>query len=241
MTDTPHEPWRSAGAPGGPPQGLDYELLSRLAQRSGWQVKTQVVSGRRCLVELEQGRADATVGLSHSAARAAYLRYPMRHGQLDMNRVLRWDSYSLYHRANAPVQWDGKLLRLAPGEVVETLQGHSVADDLRALGVPVREQGRSTEYALHRLLHGEISVAALQTSHVDSLRERLPAIQALVRAQPPLRQRPYFVVFSARFAKDHGAELPALWAAFDAAARFPAYQRAAQQLGAAGSALPEKR
>lgn len=232
MTDTPHVPWRTAGAPGGgPPAGLDYELLDRLSQHADWQVKVQVVSGRRCMVELQQGRADATVGLSHSPSRAAYLRYPLRDGRIDEARALRWDSYSLYHRANAPVQWDGKRLQLAPGAVVEALQGHSVAEDLRALGVPVREQGRSTEYAVHRLLHGEVAAAALQTSHVESLRETLPALQALVQAQPPLRLRPYFVVFSERFAKAHEAQLPALWKAFEAAAQFPAYQRAARSVG----------
>jgi polar amino acid transport system substrate-binding protein len=231
MTDTPHEPWRYT-VDGRVPKGLDHELLNRFGQRSGWRVALQTVSGRRCLIELQQGRADATVGLSHNAERAAYVRYPMRGGRPDPALALRMDGYSLYHRPGFALQWDGQSLRLPPGSVVEVLSGQSVIGDLKRRGVEFVERGREAEHSLQRLVDGQAQIAALPTSRVEALRQRVPAYAALVQAEPALSVKPYFAVFAEGFAQAHEAELPALWRAFDEASRFPAYQQAARRSAA---------
>lgn len=228
MTDTPHEPWRDA-VDARQQRGLDFELLDRFEQRAGWRVERQIVSGRRCQIELQEGRADATIGLSYNAERAAFLRFPLRKGEPDLDLALRLDGYSLYHRADFRLQWDGQRLVLPAGVAVEVLSGQSVTGTLRNLGVPTVERGREAEHSLQRLLKGETMVAALQTSRVEALRQRVPVYAALVRVEPALSVKPYFAVFSEAFARAHEAELPALWRAFDEASRFPAYQRAARR------------
>lgn len=232
MTDSPHAPWRLVQRErGAAPSGLDYELLNRFSTRSGWSVTLQPMSGRRCLVELQAGRSDATVGLSFSPERASYLRYPMQGSVPDDTLALRADSYSLYHLGDGAVQWDGQRLRLPPGAAVEALAGQSIAAELRQAGYPVAEQGRHAGQALQRVLDGKATAAALLTSEAEDQRRQQPALGALTRAEPPLSVKPYFVVFSRAFAQAHDAELPALWRAFDAAAQFPAYQQAAHRTG----------
>jgi hypothetical protein len=172
MTDTPHEPWRYT-VDGRVHKGLDHELLNRFGQRSGWRVALQTVSGRRCLIELQQGRADATVGLSHNAERAAYVRYPMRGGRPDPALALRMDGYSLYHRPGFALQWDGQSLRLPPGSVVEVLSGQSVIGDLKRRGVEFVERGREAEHSLQRLVDGQAQKAEI-LSRGAALHQALP-------------------------------------------------------------------
>lgn len=212
MTDVPHAPWRMPAEDGlVSGAGLDFDLLKQFEQRSGWTVQRDLASGRRCMVELQLGRFDATVGLSYSEERAAYLRYPMRNQQPDARLALRQDSYSLYHRPGFALQWDGSQLRLPEGVSVDVQSGQSVARDLRQLGATVQERGRQAQQLLQWLKRGESQAVALQTSEAEALRARDPSLSRLVRVQPPLVVKPYFVVFSKRFAQSHEAELPGLW------------------------------
>ena len=114
--------------------GLDSQLIERFEQQSGWRVKRLPMASRRCLVELQMGRADATVGLSHTPERAAYLRYPMKGGQPDGALALRLDGYHLYHLADNGVQWDGSRLTLPPDGVLGSACG--------SLHRPAAAQGR---------------------------------------------------------------------------------------------------
>lgn len=227
LTDSPHAPWRVADEDGQVRgKGLDFELVQAMKGRSPYTVDVQVLSGRRCLVELQLGRFDATIGMSHTAERAAFLRYPTRKGELDLSRVLRWDSYSLYRHPSAQVGWNGKTLRLPAGVSVGVQSGHAVGLLLREAGHPVDERLRRADLMLQQLLAGTLQVAALQTSEAEWLRQRNGAWQAVQRLEPPLVVKPYFVVFSETFAREHEAQLPGLWQAFSRAVdQIPGYPR----------------
>jgi polar amino acid transport system substrate-binding protein len=227
LTDAPHAPWRIADSDGQVRgRGLDFELVKAMQGRSRYLIDVQVLSGRRCLVELQLGRFDATIGPSHTQERAEFLRYPMRKGELDVSQALRWDSYSLYRHPSAQIGWDGRDLRLPAGVSVAVQSGHAIAPLLQAAGHPVDENLRRADLILQQLVAGTIQVAALQTSEAEWLRQRHVGWQIVQRLEPPLKVKPYFVVFSERFAREHEAELPRLWQAFSLAVeQTPGYPR----------------
>lgn len=227
MSEVPHYPWRVADLAGRVGErGLDFELLRAFEARGLRRVELQMVAGRRCLVELQAGRADATIGLSYSEERAQYVRYPMRKSRLDLGLALRTDSYSLYHRAGQRWSWDSGRLQGPTGARIAAQPGSAVTDWLRAGAHAVDDSERHAAPLLQRVLDGQVAAAALLRSEAEALRAANPALAALSRLEPPLLSRPYFVVFSKHFAERNEAELPRLWRAFAAAAQFPAYQQA---------------
>jgi|GEM_PF-554579 len=228
MTDVPHHPWRQADADGRVrDRGLDFELIRAVERQHGVRVKLQLYSGRRCLLELQRGGSDATVGLSHTPERAGWLQFPMRNGQLDTALALRTDAYGLYARPGSAMQWDGQHLRMPPERrAVAAQSGHPVVQLLRDLGIAVDDHARSTEHVMRLVLRGDFEAAALPVSEAETLRRQQDELRAVVLVEPPLVVRHYFVVFATHFAKRHPEQLQPLWQAFDRAARFPAYQQA---------------
>lgn len=232
ISDVPHAPWRVPQADGQlQGRGLDFELLREFERHSRWRVDLQVLSGRRRFVELQMGRADATVGLSHTPDRALYLRYPMLDGQPNPALALRTEAYWLYARPGAEVHWDGQQLRLPAGGKVAAQAGHSVVHWLREQGHPVEEGPRNADQVLQAVAGGAVPTAAVLAGEGEALRRTHPALAELRRIEPALVTRPYFVVFSSTFAQQHEAQLPQLWHQFAIAARRnPAYALAAREL-----------
>jgi len=234
MTDVPHAPWRvpeDDGRVAG--RGLDFDLLRDVERVSGWTVVLQVLSGRRCLVEVAAGRADATVGLSHTAERAQSFRFPSRGDGLDTSLALRQDGYTLYRLRGSGVQWNGQRLRLKPEGAVLVQSGHSVGSVLRELGVPVTETERSAFMVLSKLRLGEVEAAAVFTSEGQVLRQAHSQFEGLEPMSPALARKHYYVVFGEPFARQHEADLPGLWRAFHQASKAPAYQAAVRRAKAA--------
>jgi polar amino acid transport system substrate-binding protein len=235
MTDVPHAPWRVAEEDGRVKgRGLDFELLQDFQRLSAWTVELQVLSGRRCLVEIAAGRSDATVGLSHTAERAQQFRYPMHQGQADSRLALRQDAYSLYRRRDSSVVWDGARLNLKPGAVVLVQAGHSIAARLRQAGAPVTEAERSAYMTLFKLSTGEVDAAAVFTSEGQALLQAHPQFANLEALRPVLAQKHYYVVFGESFARQHEGELPALWRSFLKAAQAPDYATAVRRAKTGG-------
>ncbi|RVT82366.1 substrate-binding periplasmic protein [Inhella crocodyli] len=230
MTDVPHAPWRVAendGRVAG--QGLDFDLLRDFQRISGWTVELQVLSGRRCLIEIAAGRADANVGLSHTPERAQSFRFPMRDGEPDANFSLRQDAYTLYRRRGSTVSWNGQQLKLAAGGAVLVQAGHSVANQLREMGVPVTETERSAFMTLSKVKLGEADAAAVFTSEGQALLQAHPQFAELEAMSPVLARKHYFVAFGEPFARQNEAELAGLWRAFQQAAKAPTYQSAVRR------------
>jgi polar amino acid transport system substrate-binding protein len=231
LSDVPHMPWRVGDKDGQVRrQGLDFELLRRVEQRTAWQLEPHVLPGKRCLAALQTGDVDAALGFSHSGDRAAMARYPMRHGLLDDSLALRVDSYSLYARSEQAASWDGQQLKLPAGSPAVAVQlGHAAADLLRGRRIAVNEGSRSAEQVLRLLQSGQADLAALLTSEAEALRRQHLSLASLRRLEPPLASRPYFVVFSHGFAAAQPQAMEALWRDFARAAQFPQYQAAVRE------------
>lgn len=228
MSDVAHQPWRVADDDGRVRgRGLDFELLQQFRQRSGRELQLMLHAGRRCLVELELGRADIGIGLSHTAERARYLRYPpLRQGEPDASLALRVDHYYLYQRAEGGWRWQGG--RLQGSGVIGAQPGSSVAGWLRDKGLAPQEQDRLALQLMHKLVEGQLSGAALLGGEAEALRAQNPQLATLQRLLPALLRRHYFAVFSEHYAAAHEEELAGLWRHFAEAAQMPAYQRAAR-------------
>lgn len=229
VNETPHFPWRLADAEGRVQrQGLDFVFLDLLAKRIGQPVQVAPMPWKRCISELKAGGQDAVFGISYLPGREALGAYPGPAGAPDERLAVRRFGYSWYTRRDRPAQWDGRQLTgLGPAPLVAAQPGFSIGVVVREMGFKVEESARTTEANLVKVMRGQADAAALQVDEADRVLAGQPALQrSLVKLEPVIQKRAYFVVFSHRYFAAHGTRALALWQAMVEVGEADAYKRA---------------
>ena len=175
--------------------GLSNRLVALAAERSGVKVRQIALPWKRCQTLVERGEIAGAFGASYNEERAAYATYPTTaEGRLDVARRLKTDGYTLYRRRGEGAGWDGRQFVNLAGPVGAQL-GYSVVSDLKKLGVEVEEGPTSTEANMRKLLAGRVQLVALLTQQGDDLLDNPEFLGQVEKVQPPLTDKPYFVIF----------------------------------------------
>ena len=156
LGDVAHPPYRLADAQGRTQRrGLDFVFLDLLAQRSGLQIQSELLPGRRCLLELKAGHQDMLFSISHLPEREDAALFPMRNGQPDGLLALRSHSqYAWYvppaiHLASGTA---ASLSGLSPQQAVGAQTGYSISAHLREQGFVVDDGVRSATLNFEKLI-----------------------------------------------------------------------------------------
>lgn len=229
LGDVANPPFRVADANGRLlHKGLDFLFLDLLAERTGVAMQPAFLPARRCLLELKAGQQDAVFSVSHLPEREEAGLFPLRDGQPDLSLALRVHRYVWYVRADSGLQWDGKVLTgLPPRARVGAQTGYSIAGWLRERGFEVDDALRALHPNIEKLLRGRVAALALQASEADGVLRRNPEwAEALRRLDPPLQERPYFVMLGRHLAAQSRWTPVQWWAAIAAVRDSPAYRQA---------------
>ncbi len=208
--------------------GLTVQMLRMVEKQVGGKIEVVPLPWKRCLDDIKNGVVDAAFKISFSAARAAELgNYPMAGDKPDASKRLLTDSYSLYHMKGTPVEWDGKVLKVAG--TVGAQSGFSVVDQLKTLGAKVDDGTRSADDNLKKLVAGRFVALALQTEEGDTSIERDPEFKGKVeRIKPVLVEKPYFLMFSKQFTSKNAAYVQEVWDAIGKVRESTEYLNAAK-------------
>ncbi len=188
--------------------GPAVELVDLAATKLGCKIAWQRKPLKRIVRELESNDIDATIALSYSTERAAFLAYPMKNGAPDGDLALWTLSYDFYVRRGSTLKWDGKQFNRRP-ESVGANAGYSVVTDLKSLGIATEEAPGDLNN-LTKLLNKRIEVYAGQSMFVDQLREQ-PEFAEIERLAPPYIRKDYFLVFSHGFYGNSADTVNRLW------------------------------
>lgn len=197
--------------------GIIVEMVQMLPASLGGEIRVLLLRRpwARCLAELETGQVDAIFSSSFKPERMKIGLYPMKNGQPD--RALRIDtkSYKLYTRADAGLSWDGQRFTgpERPLELV-AMRGYAIIDELRKLpGVSVSEVDRA-EVAFRMLLAGRAHGFAQLSEAADHVLRKTPEFaRAIVKLEPPLMSKDYFLQISHAFHKRHPKLSARIWQA----------------------------
>lgn len=226
--------WRSAGLAEEVPSQLDVFTAALLGREARVRVLARVLPWRRCLLEVQMGRLDGVLGLSHTPERAQWAVFPLRAGAPDESLRLRRDAYHWYVAARSKLRWDGEALRGLPAPRLASVAGYSVVERLQGQGYAVETQTSSVGASLRMLALGRIDAAALLQGEAEPWLAREPQLaQGLRRLEPPLMQRSYFLAFSQAYAQQDVQRLQRVWSAL-ASVRESELQRRAEQAAAGG-------
>ncbi|BAE50629.1 ABC-type amino acid transport/signal transduction systems, periplasmic component/domain [Paramagnetospirillum magneticum AMB-1] len=189
---------------------LIVEMLRMVGERTGIVFEFQRVPWQRGLYMIEHGQADAIFASSFTPDRLRYGAYPMKDGEVDARRMIYLLNYTLFVRRGAGVKWNGSQISGLQRPVGVT-QDFAIARDLKAMGVPLEPEA-NTVSNLRKLALGRIDAYAEIESLAEAAIKASPAeFGDIVRLQPPLRSRPYYLMFSKRFAASHPDVAERVW------------------------------
>ncbi len=165
-------------------------------------VKFERMPWKRCKRMLEKNLADGLFNASYKPRRLKIGWYPTldntHKGALDIERRITNISYNFYKHKNSPVEFDGKkLINLQLGKVGAD-RGYSIVDDLNIMGYKNIVLSSTHNENLKKLNRGWLDVIAFQDITGDAL-IRLPENKNIVKIQPPINTKPYFLMLSKKF------------------------------------------
>ena len=192
-------------------QAQNYHLVMQAAAKSGERVKLMPLPWKRCLSQVAKGLVDGALDASYTEERAAFAAYPTTaDGKPDPKRRLWAGGYSLYKLKTSAAGWDGQNFTHLTGPIGLQL-GYSIGDDLKRLGVPIREFSGDAGVLLKWLTAGHVPLVALLTDEGDALLED-PVLAATIEGiQPAFSQKPYFVIFHKRYYADRQKAVESFW------------------------------
>lgn len=194
-----------------PKPGAAVELVKMLEERvPGLRVEFSRFPWKRCLEMLRTGRVDAIFNASFNTARLKIGEYPWKDGEVDTSRRLTTISYYLYARPDVSVDWNGSTFGNTDIEIGAPL-GYSIVADLERLGVEV-VTARSSQQNLQLLAAKRVNAVALQSVTADFLlAQNSEALDGIVRVEPPLKTKPYYLMLSRQFKAAHPELSEHIW------------------------------
>ena len=192
--------------------GLTLELLKTVGERLQINLEFRRLPWKRGLFLVETDEIDGIFHASYKAAREAIGVYPKTaDGAVDEGRAVFFQSYSLHVLRGSPVTWDGKTIGGLGDAAVGATAGYSIVSDLENNGVKV-ETGKVQEINLNKLVAGRIAAyAELDNMAAAAIRGNQGAYADVIRLEPPLRTKAYFLLLSKGFVAANPDLAEAIW------------------------------
>ena len=214
--DTPGSPWVmgdgahfQTGAP-----GIEIELYQLMARRLNLELSMIRMPWKRCLADLKTGRLDGIFPASFKPERMSLGVYPMRDGNVDMQRKSRYSAYYLYVREGSPLGWDGRSfvnLNRLDRQTIGAPLGWSIVTDLQRMGIDVLEKPRPVELLTILKNGGIAGVVGLDTV-IDAYLSQLPDRFSTIRkVYPPVAEKAFFLLLSHAFVEKHPTLANQIW------------------------------
>lgn len=197
-------PWRTADG-----KGLNFELLDRVAKRTGYRFRYLPMPWKRCLQDLQNGAVDGALAASFRPERRAFANYPGGETP-DASKHLHIDRYVVVRRKGSGVEWDGKAfhgLKTAVGAQFH----YSVVGDLKEAGIPVDDGAHGPLDVLRKLLHGRVDAVAALAGEAEVLVKGKGEFAPLEILPKPFVEKPYYLIMSHATMAQRKAAAEAVW------------------------------
>lgn len=188
--------------------GMDIFLLNKVAKNLSIEISFEAVPWKRCLAELQSGKFDALFSASFKEERREFGQFPETAGTPDETKKLHTSSYSIYALSgkNFKVE-NGKLIG---AKTVGTTIGYSIAQDLAKEGFTI-DEAPTTELGFKKLVGNRIDVVATMTEQGDVIMNSPEFKDKVVKLEPPLVKKPYYLMLSKQFVTQNGELAKKIW------------------------------
>lgn len=204
--------------------GITPEILRHLAQQNHLEISFKRMPWARAIKSLKNNKIDGLFHASFKIKRLSIGVYPMSEGKPDASKSIMSQRYIIYKLNDSPLTWDGQKLQHLNGHV-GSIQGYSIIDKLKSLNAPVVENS-NLKSNLNMLLAGRLAAVVELENMADSvINQPSNKYQNITKISQPLREKPYFLIFSHGFYQSHRDTAESLWEGIHAIKRTAFYQQ----------------
>ncbi|MCG7497247.1 transporter substrate-binding domain-containing protein [Vibrio sp. Of7-15] len=190
--------------------GVTIEVLHRVAERFDIEFKFKRMTWVRVL---DAVRANQVDGIFHGSFKPERMKigvYPMLDSQPDPTRQIMSQSYYLYKRKGAPIEWDGSKFHQITGPIGIT-RGYSITYDLTAMGIEY-EESVSQYVGLKKLqvdrVAGMVDLEGITDPKLQLYQDEFTDV---IKVSPPVKSKPYYLIFSHQFYSENTELAEAIW------------------------------
>ncbi|MGQ5521885.1 substrate-binding periplasmic protein [Chitinimonas sp. PSY-7] len=224
IEDEDSYPWLLKNRP-----GLSIIMMQMVEKRLEVKLDIQPLPWKRCMEVVKHGAFDGLFKISFKTDRMELGNFPMIGDKPDASKRMFDDTYSLYRLKSSNVEWDGKVIRNVEAGV-GAQAGFSIVDQLKSMGVNVDDGTRIVDENLKKLMIGRVSAVALQTQEGDvSVAGNAEMRGKIERLNPPLAEKPYFLMLSKPFVTKYSEFSKQIWDAIAEVRESPEYKKQVQQ------------
>lgn len=178
--------------------GMGVEAIRLLEKKIGMTIEIKRVPWKRCLNELEKGKADGLFTASYKDKRKQFGKYPEKDGQVDPSKRFTASSYAFYKLKDTALDFSAKDYAIFTDKIGGPL-GYSIVDDLKKKGLNM-EESQSTEVDFKKLLAGRLqAVAALELTGDYYLSANKNFSEKIEKMSPLIVEKPYYFMVSHQF------------------------------------------
>jgi polar amino acid transport system substrate-binding protein len=202
----PHAPYLMPDGSGS--AGL---LVAAAAREAGLELEFYSAPLARCRAEIGLNLVHAFPITPYAPDLAAIADYPMHGGAPDPARATMRARVLLYRRRGAAVTWDGARIGALARPVLVPSGSVMIPLFLKALGVPMDQNGQSMEINFVKLMAGRgEALAGIEDEGERLLRQ--PRFAGKIEALPqPLFEQTYYLAVAKDFHARNGPAVEAMW------------------------------
>jgi len=192
--------------------GYAVEFLKLVEREAGVKIKFIRKPWKRCLASMNMNKVDGAFNASFKKARMKMGKYPTKNGKVDPNRRIAEMSYVFFKLKDSKIEWNGeKLLNLDDGKVGSVL-GYSISDILKKKGFPVDDGVNNAVSLLNKLVVKRVPVIISSELQIKQhILQNPKKFKDVVKIEPAYQTKPYYVMFSHKFVKEHPKVAKKVW------------------------------
>ena len=190
--------------------GITIEVLKLLGERLNVHVEFVAMPAQRGMLMMRDNKVDGTFHMSFKLKRTKMGGYPMKEGKVDSSRKLMSYSYALYTLKGSSVQWDGYEIKNIQGELATSI-GFSIVDDLKKMGVNVKEKVSLYGQMKMLLLQRVSAVVNIESLADFTLRNYPKDFSNIQKRKPLVKTKDYYLMLSRKFIQNNKRLAEAIW------------------------------
>jgi len=191
--------------------GLAIEAMQSIEQKLNIKFKFKREPGIRGQKKLQYNKTDILLFASYKKSREKIGVYPKtKDGKIDTSKKAMELSYSLYTLKDSDLNWDGKKFINLTGKIGAT-KGYSIIKFLKKRDVDVSEN-TSNFGDPKKLIINRIQGFVNQDCKIDPFLKENPKLSKKIKKiYPPLKSKPYYMLFSHKFYNEHTDLVNKIW------------------------------
>jgi len=197
--------------PAKPNPGVLVEITQAAFKEVGQKVEYIRRPWKRCMHLLRDGKIAGMFGVIHTKEREKIAKYPMKNGEIDLDRRLLFVDYPIfYNPSHSAIKWDGDTFS-GPAPRIGTPLGYATVKSLKKEQNITPNTSFLPEQGLKLVSEGKLDGYIVEKNVGLSLLSRLGIQDEVAPYRQPFKRHALYLVLSHGFYEKNSKESEKVW------------------------------